>query len=63
MVTIGLHGCMLIFGIVCLLGAIYVHIVVIETKGLEFDTVKPNVQSNTENLSKKMKPAGENVIL
>lgn len=47
MVLIGLHGCMFIFGVVSVLGSIYVFFMIEEKKGLALDTVK-SISKNTE---------------
>ncbi|XP_055295169.1 facilitated trehalose transporter Tret1-like [Sitodiplosis mosellana] len=39
-VIIGLHGCMLIFGIACILGSLYILFVIKETKGISMDAVQ-----------------------
>lgn len=39
MVMIGLHGCMLIFAIACVLGSGYVYFVIKETKGKPMDNI------------------------
>lgn len=48
--SIGLHGCMLIFAIACIFGALYLFFVLEETKGKALDTVRSNsidlVESN-----------------
>lgn len=38
MVSIGLHGCMSIFAILCICGALYVFFIMKETKGMSLDT-------------------------
>lgn len=52
MVSIGLHGCMVIFGLSSIVGALYVFYIMKETKGMSLDTDE-NANSRISNAQEK----------